>query len=208
MFSVGRHAAVIALAALPVAFVASAGAASDGVVCWADAGCQPLSTMLNKAQAASAAKKRVMVKATAPTKPAQKASAETAVPPRQAAPVAHTVAIQVDARDSKVMDLALNNARNVLEHYKAKGESAVIELVAYGPGLHMLREDTSPVKERIAAMSLQYPNLAFIACGNTQANQSKAEGKPVTLLSEAKVTPSGVVRLMELQFKGYAYIRP
>ena len=44
-------------------------------------------------------------------------------------------------------------------------------------------------------MSLENPNLAFIACGNTQANQSKAEGKPVTLLREAKVMPSGVVPL-------------
>jgi hypothetical protein len=72
----------------------------------------------------------------------------------------------------------------------------------------MLRADTSPVKERIAPMSLENPNIQFIACGNTQANQSKAEGKPVTLISEAKLTPSGVVRLMELQAQGYAYIRP
>jgi uncharacterized protein len=72
----------------------------------------------------------------------------------------------------------------------------------------MLRADTSPVKDRIAPMSLENPNLKFIACGNTQANQSKAEGKPVTLISEAKVMPSGVVRLMELQKQGYAYIKP
>jgi intracellular sulfur oxidation DsrE/DsrF family protein len=71
----------------------------------------------------------------------------------------------------------------------------------------MLRTE-SPVKDRIATMSLENPNLTFAACGNTQTNMSKAEGKPVTLLSEAKVTPSGVVRLMELQGKGYAYIRP
>ena len=57
-------------------------------------------------------------------------------------------------------------------------------------------------------MSLQNPDLTFAACGNTQANQSKAENKPVTLVDEAKVTPSGVVRLMELQKQGWAYIRP
>jgi uncharacterized protein len=106
------------------------------------------------------------------------------------------------------MDLALNNAKNVLEYYKEKGETVAIEIVTYGPGLHMLRTDTSPVKERIAPMSLENPNLKFIACGNTQANQAKAEGKPVTLISEATVMPSGVVRLMELQKQGYAYIRP
>jgi intracellular sulfur oxidation DsrE/DsrF family protein len=125
------------------------------------------------------------------------------------APVAmHKVAIQVNQNDKAVMDLALNNAKNVIDYYKAKGETVAIEIVTYGPGLHMLRADTSPVKDRIAPMSLENPNIAFIACGNTQANQSRAEGKPVTLLSEAKVLPSGVVRLIELQKQGYAYIRP
>jgi intracellular sulfur oxidation DsrE/DsrF family protein len=122
--------------------------------------------------------------------------------------VAHKVAIQVNQNDKAVMDLALNNAQNVIDYYKAKGETVAIEIVTYGPGLHMLRADTSPVKDRIAPMALENSNLAFIACGNTQANQSKAEGKPVTLLSEAKVMPSGVVRLMELHKQGYAYIRP
>lgn len=119
----------------------------------------------------------------------------------------HKVAIQVNQNEKGVMDLALNNARNIEEFYKSKNEQVQIEIVTYGPGLHMLRSE-SPVKERIASMSMESPNLTFSACGNTQANMQKAEGKPVTLLSEAKVTPSGVVRLMELQGKGYAYIRP
>ena len=119
----------------------------------------------------------------------------------------HKVAIQVNQNEKGVMDLALNNAKNIADYYKAKGESVAIEIVAYGPGLHMLRSE-SPVKERISVLSLENPQLKFMACGNTQANMSKAEGKPVTLLSEAKVTPSGVVHLMELQGQGYAYIRP
>jgi intracellular sulfur oxidation DsrE/DsrF family protein len=125
-----------------------------------------------------------------------------------AAAATHKVAIQVSQNDKAQMDLALNNARNVLEYYKAKNEPVDIEIVTYGPGLHMLRSDTSPVKERIAPMALENPSLKFIACANTQANQSKAEGKQVTLISEATVMPSGVIRLMELQKQGWAYIRP
>lgn len=126
----------------------------------------------------------------------------------QTAAKVHKVAIQVSQSDKAQMDLALNNARNVIEYYKGKGETVLVEIVTYGPGLHMLRADTSPVKERIGPMSLEHPNLKFIACANTQANQSKAEGKQVPLISEATVMPSGVVRLMELQAQGYAYIRP
>ena len=121
---------------------------------------------------------------------------------------ANKVAIQVNQNDKAVMDLALNNAKNVVDYYKSKGETVAVEIVTYGPGLHMLRSDTSPVKERIAVMSLENSNVKFIACGNTQANQSKAENKAVVLISEATVTPSGVVRLMELQKQGYAYIKP
>ncbi|HEU0062080.1 MAG TPA: DsrE family protein [Hyphomicrobiaceae bacterium] len=139
---------------------------------------------------------------------AQTKQAAQSKPSKPTAGAQHKVAIQVNQNDKAVMDLALNNAKNIAEHFKAKGETVAIELVAYGPGLHMLRSDTSPVKDRISVMSLENPNMTFAACGNTQANQAKAENKPVTLITEAKVTPSGVVRLMELQKQGYAYIRP
>src|SRR4051794_28453376 len=54
----------------------------------------------------------------------------------------HRVAIQVDQNDPDVMNLALNNAKNVIEHYRGRGEKVDVEIVAYGPGLHMLRADT------------------------------------------------------------------
>ena len=157
--------------------------------------------------AAAAALAGLLAASAADAQTTVKQAAQTKVT-KTAAAAMHKVAIQVNQNDKAVMDLALNNAKNVLDYYKEKGETVAIEIVTYGPGLHMLRADTSPVKERIAPMSLENPNLAFIACGNTQANQAKAEGKPVTLISEAKVMPSGVVRLMELQKQGYAYIRP
>jgi hypothetical protein len=121
---------------------------------------------------------------------------------------AHRLAIHVDDNDPRAMNLALNNAKNVLDYYQAKGETVAVEIVAYGPGLHMLRADTSPVKQRIGEMSLSAPEITFAACGNTQAKMAKAEGKDVPLLSEAHLVPSGVVRLMELQEQGYSYLRP
>ncbi len=120
----------------------------------------------------------------------------------------HKLAIQVAENNPQLMNLALNNARNVFDYYKSKGEEVAIEVVTFGPGLHMLRDDTSPVKQRIAAMALETPGVTFIACANTQANMSKQENKQISLISEAKVMPSGVVRIMELQDKGYAYLRP
>lgn len=120
----------------------------------------------------------------------------------------HRVAIHVDQNDPAVMNLALNNAVNVVQHYSAAGEEVEIELVAYGPGLHMLRDDTSPVKARVKSISESMPNVAFTACGNTSDAMKKAEGKEIPLVSQARVVPAGVVRLMELQEKGWSYVKP
>jgi intracellular sulfur oxidation DsrE/DsrF family protein len=106
------------------------------------------------------------------------------------------------------MNLALNNVNNVVQHYGALGQKVEIEVVAYGPGLHMLREDTSPVKARIKSMSETMPQLAFSACGNTRENMTRAEAKDIPLISQAKVVEAGVVRLMELQERGWSYLRP
>ena len=40
-----------------------------------------------------------------------------------------------------MMNLALNNATNVAQYYKGLGEKVSIEIVTYGPGLHMLRNE-------------------------------------------------------------------
>lgn len=126
----------------------------------------------------------------------------------QAEEVVHKLAIHVDQNDPAVMNLALNNAENVRHYYEAKGEKVQIEIVAYGPGLNMLVAGESPVEERISAMSLESPEITFAACENTHRNMVKKAGKDVPLMSEAVMVPSGVVRLMELQAEGYAYIRP
>src|SRR3954453_21635620 len=54
----------------------------------------------------------------------------------------HRIASHVDQNDPAVMNMALNNARHVIEHYREKHEDAEVEIVTYGPGLHMLRDDT------------------------------------------------------------------
>lgn len=131
-----------------------------------------------------------------------------AQPLRAADAKVHHLAIQVSVNDPAVMNLALNNAANVAQDYGAKGEEVEIEIVAYGPGLHMLRDDTSPVKARVKSFGESMPNVAFTACGNTQAAMQKAEGKEIPLVSRAKVMPAGVVRLMELQERGWSYVRP
>jgi hypothetical protein len=122
----------------------------------------------------------------------------------------HRIAIQVDQNDPQVMNMVLNNANNVIEHYRGKNEEVDVEIVAYGPGLHMLRADDSPVQDRIKKLKeLVFPGkIQFSACNNTKQGMEKAEGHPIPIVPEATVVPSGVVRLMELQEAGWSYVRP
>ena len=120
----------------------------------------------------------------------------------------HRLILQVNSNEPAMMNLALNNASNVVQYYKDLGEKVSIEVVTFGPGLHMLRDDTSPVKARIEVLALSSPEISFKACGNTRENMSKAEGKEVPLISEAQIVKSGVVRVMELQEQGWTYVKP
>jgi intracellular sulfur oxidation DsrE/DsrF family protein len=122
----------------------------------------------------------------------------------------HRVAIQVDQNDPQVMNLALNNATNVIEYYRARNEDVEVDIVTYGPGLHMLRADTSPVQDRIKRLKdLAFPGkIQFSACNNTKQGMEKAEGHAISVLPDATIVPSGVVRLMELQEQGWSYVRP
>ena len=138
-------------------------------------------------------------------------SPKSAAPERKAASEkAHRLLIQVDQNDPAVMNLALNNATNVVEYYRSKGQNVAVDVVTYGPGLHMLRADTSPVQDRIRQMKdLAFPStVQFSACNNTKEGMEKKEGHPVSILPDAVLVPSGVVHLMEMQEKGWAYIRP
>src|SRR5271169_538581 len=113
----------------------------------------------------------------------------------------HHLVIHVDQNDPQVMNMALNNATNVIEHYRGKNEEVDIDIVAYGPGLHMLRADTSPVQDRIKRLKdMIFPGrIQFSACNNTKQGMEKAEGHAISVLPEATVVPSGVVHLTELE---------
>jgi len=120
----------------------------------------------------------------------------------------HRLILQVNTSEPAVMNLALNNATNAEQHYKGIGEQVKIEIVTFGPGLNMLRDDTSPVKDRIRALTDSSRSISFAACDNTRANMSRVEQKEIPLIPQATIVPSGVVRILELQEQGWSYVRP
>jgi intracellular sulfur oxidation DsrE/DsrF family protein len=110
------------------------------------------------------------------------------------------VVIQVSDNDSGKWNLALNNARNL---QTALGKDNVdIELVAYGPGIAMLKAD-SLVGNRIEDAGKD--GVRVVACENTMKNQKLVKDD---MLRGIAYAPAGVVQIMERQKQGWSYIRP
>ena len=120
----------------------------------------------------------------------------------------HRLALQISDNNPQKMNTVLNVAANVSRHYQDQGEEVEIRIVAFNAGLHMLRQDTSPVLERLPSFEQSMPNVSFAACGNTITGMSRKEGKDVPIIEMAEHVPAGVVDLITLDEAGWTVIRP
>jgi intracellular sulfur oxidation DsrE/DsrF family protein len=110
------------------------------------------------------------------------------------------VVFQVSDNDPAKWNLALNNARNVQQDL---GRGNVdIEIVAYGPGLAMLKMESKVADRLAAAMDA---SVALLACENTMQN---TKVKKDEMYGGISYVQAGVTHIMKRQREGWAYIRP
>ncbi len=110
------------------------------------------------------------------------------------------VVVQVSEADPARWNLVLNNVRNLQDELGA--DKVTVEIVAYGPGIGMLKLDAatnSRVTDAIKA------GVAVQACENTMRNQKleRADMHP-----NVTYVPAGVVQIIRRQQAGWAYLRP
>jgi uncharacterized protein len=114
--------------------------------------------------------------------------------------VKHKVIFQVSDNDPARWNLALNNVTNIQQDLGR--DNVEIEVVAYGPGLPMLKLD-SAVSSRVSDALAQ--GVKIVACENTMTNTKTTRAD---MLSNIAYVKAGVVELMVKQQQGYSYIRP
>lgn len=110
------------------------------------------------------------------------------------------IVFQVSDAEPAKWHLTLNNIKNVQTDLGAK--NVEIEIVAYGPGLGMLKADSvagNRVADALAA------GVSVVACENTMKNQKITRED---MLPKIGYVEAGVVQLMKRQQQGWAYIRP
>ncbi len=115
------------------------------------------------------------------------------------AAVKNRALFQVTDNDPARWNMILNNIINLREGVGSEG--AEIELVAYGPGIAMLKAD-SPVKARIA--DALKSGVVINGCQNTMTGMKLV---PADMLPDITYVPAGVIEVMRKQQQGWAYIR-
>jgi len=111
------------------------------------------------------------------------------------------IVLQVSDDDPKKWNLTLNNARNAQQDLGGP-KNVDIEIVAYGPGINMLKMDAVTANRVTDAIKT---GISIVACENTMGAQKidKAEMNP-----SISYVPAGVIQLMRRQQQGWAYVRP
>ena len=112
----------------------------------------------------------------------------------------HKVVFQVSDADPAKWNLTLNNANNVQQDLGS--DKVAIEIVAYGPGIGMLKMDSVAGPRVAEAMSA---GIVVVACENTMRTQKVSRDD---MLPKIGYVSAGVVELMQRQREGYAYVRP
>ncbi|MPZ09562.1 MAG: hypothetical protein GEU89_05035 [Kiloniellaceae bacterium] len=120
----------------------------------------------------------------------------------------HQLVLYISEADMSEMNGVLDIAANVSRHYSGIGEEVEIEIVAFGDGLHMLRDDTSPVKQRLDNFLQSMVNVTFQACGNTLDTMERNEGQRPALIEGVSMVQTGVAHLLQRSEEGWTLVRP
>lgn len=114
----------------------------------------------------------------------------------------HRVVMHLNSGDEKVQRGTLNNIRHL---YQEVGrERLQLELVVHGAGLGLLTKKTTTFGAELAQLKAEY-GVQYTACSNTMKAMKVTRED---LLDEVGDTVPAMVRLMERQEQGWAYIKP
>ena len=114
------------------------------------------------------------------------------------------MAIQINSNDPLTQKMALISARN-LKAVIGK-DNIDVELVVYGPGLSVIKSENRN-SSRVQNLMEEY-GLKVSVCEGTLKGYAKRNGSEADIIGGVARVPTGAIRLLELQEKGYAYLRP
>jgi uncharacterized protein len=125
-------------------------------------------------------------------------------PPLQDKPFAeHKIALQLSDNDAKKQALVISVAYNLLKAYDP--DKIAIEVVAFGPGIDLLRTGSA---NRKLVESLISQGVRFDVCLNTLDTIERETGKRPEIIPGATPVQVGVGQILRLTENGYTLLRP
>jgi intracellular sulfur oxidation DsrE/DsrF family protein len=100
----------------------------------------------------------------------------------------------------------LDEARDMIQAARDKGERMEIEILANGPGLDLLRIKTTPVAHKLNLLQNEFPELALVACGQG-LQRLRAQGADIELLPGVVTADSALDEIVRRMNRGWAYLR-
>lgn len=110
------------------------------------------------------------------------------------------VVFQVSDNDPGKWNLALNNAKNV-QDASGGADKVDVEIVVYGPGIGMLKSDSTAASRVNTAVKT---GVQIVACENTMEAMKLTRAD---MNASIGYVPGGVIEIMKRQKEGWAYVR-
>jgi len=114
----------------------------------------------------------------------------------------HKIVLQLSDNDPKKQGLVISVANNLMKFYPDK---VAIEVVAFGPGIDLLKLDNP---NRKAVESLVAQGVRVDICLNTVDTLEREAGKRPEFLPVATPVQVGVAQILFLTENGYTLVRP
>ena len=115
----------------------------------------------------------------------------------------HKIVLQLSDNDPKRQALVISVAYNLLKFYDP--DKVAIEVVAFGPGIDLLRTDNA---NRKLVESLIAQGVRFDVCLNTVDTVERDTGKRPEIIPAATPVQVGVGQILLLTENGYTLVRP
>jgi intracellular sulfur oxidation DsrE/DsrF family protein len=115
----------------------------------------------------------------------------------------HRIVLQLSDKDAAKQGLVISVAYNLLKLYDP--DKVAIEVVAFGPGIDLLRPDNA---NRKLVESLVAQGVRFDVCLNTVDTIERETGKRPEIIPVAIPVQVGVGQILSLTENGYTLVRP
>jgi intracellular sulfur oxidation DsrE/DsrF family protein len=118
-------------------------------------------------------------------------------------PAKERVVIQVSDADPKTWNQALNVVANMKANYAKRGTESEIQIVAFGMGIQMLKDD-AVVANRVRE-TMKSGGAQMVACENSMGRFKLTKDM---MLDNITYSETGVIYIIEKQREGWSVIRP